>query len=284
MIRLNFPLVLFRRLKNDFPPPANFPRRSPGHQPAIADPAHPPGRRRAAPANPHRRRGLKTGFRRNADLMAGKKPPLVGNALLLPQAAHQGNRLVRPAAAVALRHAAGFILLRLLLPQPHRRKAAAFRQKIQGGNLFRQHYRIPQRQGQNAGAELQPLRPGRHHRQSHQRLQAEPMADDAVAEPDRIVFVAVAQLHQLAQKIRVLPALAISPRHISDSYAHNSSPAGRRSSLARRPSRFLSPLCPAHYTPIGPNGVAGWAAAHSARPAILYPFILPAFSVHPEHR
>ena len=261
MIRLNFPLVLFRRLKDDFPAAANFSRRSPGHQPAIADPAHPPGRRRAAPANPHRRRRLKTGLGRNADLMAGKEPPLVGNALLLPQAAHQGNRLVRPAAAVAFGNAAGFILLRLLLPQTHRRKAAAFRQKIQSSNLFRQHYRIPQRQGQDAGAELQPLRPRRHHRQSHHRLQTEPIADNAVAEPDRIVFVAVAQLHQLAQKIRVLAALAISPRHISDSYAHNSSPAGRPPFPERRPSRFPSPLCPAHYTPIR----AGWGSGMGRR-------------------
>ena len=84
MIVLDCALVFRRCGKDDITAMAHFVRRDARDQPAVADPAHPLGRRRGAAANPDGWRGLQEGLGRNADVMAGEKRALVHDAILLP--------------------------------------------------------------------------------------------------------------------------------------------------------------------------------------------------------
>ena len=84
MIGLDRPLVVRRGGKDEVTAAAHFVRRDTGDQPAVADAAHPLGRRGGATANPDRRRGLEERLGRNAHVMAGEKRALVRDALLLP--------------------------------------------------------------------------------------------------------------------------------------------------------------------------------------------------------
>ena len=223
VVFLDFPLVLVRRLKNDVAAPADFLGGGAGDQPAVADPANPAGGGGTAAANPDRGRWFEAGFGRDADVVAGEELALVGYVVLFPQAAHQADGLVGAAAAVILGDAASLVLLDFLAAQTDGGEAAALGQEVQGGDLLGEDDRVAQGQGEDAGAELHPVGPGGNHGKGHHRFQAEAVADDAVAEPDGVVAVLVAEFHQAAEEVGVVAPLSVGAGDVSDGNAHSSS-------------------------------------------------------------
>src|SRR5262245_2868800 len=82
---------------------------------------------------------------------------------------------------------------------------------------------MPDRQGQDAGAEFEPVGVGCHHRQGDERLQTPLPADNAIAEPEGVIAVGIPHLHQLAEDMGILLPWAEGSRHVSDSHTHRAS-------------------------------------------------------------
>src|SRR5207248_1295825 len=89
-----------------------------------------------------------------------------------------------------------------------------------GGDLLGQHDGMPYWQGQDAGAEFEPVGVGGHHRQGDDGLQTKLLADNTIAEPEGVVAVGIPHLHQLSEEIGVLPPFAKGSRHVSDGNTH----------------------------------------------------------------
>ena len=156
--------------------------------------------------------------------MGGEEIALVGYVFFLPQTAHQLDGLVGAASAVGLGHAAGFVFVGVFLTQADRREEPALRQPIQRGNLLGENHRVPQRQGEDASAELKAFGVTGHQGQGDHGFQAEAIAANAVAEPDGVVLVFVAQLHQRPQEGGVVAPLSEGSGDIAYGNAHGSWP------------------------------------------------------------
>ena len=223
VVLFDFPLALGGGVEDDVPSLANLGRSGAGNEPSVADAADPAGGGGAASADPYRGRGLEDGLGGDADVVAGEEVAFVGDLVLLPQAAHEDDGLVGAPGAVALGHAAGLVFLGFFLSQPDGGEETSLGEVVQRGDLLGQDHRVAQGQGQHAGAELHPVGVGGDHGEGDYRLQAEAVGDDAVAEPDGVIAVLVADFDELLEEVGVVTTLAECPGNISDGDAHDSS-------------------------------------------------------------
>ena len=82
---------------------------------------------------------------------------------------------------------------------------------------------MPDRQGQDAGAEFEPVGVGGHHREGDDGLQTKLLADNTIAEPERVVAVGIPHVYQPSEDMRVLTLLAECSRRVADGDTHRDS-------------------------------------------------------------
>ena len=114
------------------------------------------------------------------------------------------------------------VFFRFFLAQADGGEETSLGKVVQGGDLLGQDHRVAQGKGQHAGAELHPVGVGGDHGEGDYGLQAEAVGDDAVAEPDGIIAVFVADFDELLEEVGVVTTLAECPGNISDGDAHDS--------------------------------------------------------------